>query len=138
MVHNGGADINFGHAVNKFLKFQLGASAVANIADAAGMLDTKAPFKDFGDSDEDGDDEDAFDDVDEPANSFVGFGRSSDTKKLIRRVGGLDARAKLTLWGLSLLAEKTTASGRFNANDLSYNGLGAKPSARHVGSRLQV
>ena len=79
-----------------------GASWISNIAEANGLQHT--------------------------GGSFSGFGESSTTEALQRRVPGVNGHIIVRYKKLNLNAEYVTATRAFDSSELSFNGQGAKPS----------
>lgn len=88
---------------------RFGTSYTSNIAESSGMQ---------------GDSSDSCD--------FVGFGQSSTTENLAKDVPGVDLYALVARNGYSFISEYTTATTKFDANDLSFNGEAAQPQALDV------
>lgn len=128
-MNNGGANIGYIFA-NKALKIESGASVIANIADSAGMQNTRAPFILFDNWIDEEELADDFDDVPEPiAGSFAGFGKTAASEILVHRVPGIDIYSKITLKDFSILGEYTGAIRAFDMDNLQFNEHGARPQA---------
>lgn len=134
-INNGG--VNIGYLFDSpSVKVEAGVGVIANIADAAGMQDTKAPFDLFDDwaELEDLDEEDiAFLEEYGPLEaSFAGFGKTASSELLVHRVPGLDLYTKITVQNFSILGEYTGAMRRFAIDNLEFNDVGARPQAYHI------
>lgn len=107
-INNGGINVGYRFAVQDKMTGDFGAGVIANMADSVGMQFTEmSPF-------------------------FNGFGGTGGTgnEMIVHRVPAYDLRGMVSLGGhVDLLAEYITASTRFNPNDLTMNGHGAKPRA---------
>lgn len=146
-INNGG--IKLGYVFNSpTLKIDTGASVIANIADSAGMQNTRAPFALFDDWTDALDEED-IEDLDEDdlealeeegisiAGSFAGFGKSRETEIIEHRVPALDVYNKLTIRGVNIYVEYTGATRSFHEDDLTFNNSGARPEAFNVEASYQ-
>ncbi|CAM4418196.1 MAG: hypothetical protein LEGION0398_MBIBDBAK_00362 [Legionellaceae bacterium] len=98
---------------NKNIKTDIGLDLVNNIADAQGMQNT-------GNKESNG--------------LYRGFAYSSDFERLVKRVPGAALHAKFGFGNYSIIGEYVTALKEFDQSNLSYNGLGAKPSAFNMES----
>lgn len=83
---------------------EVGASVLSNLADADGMQSTGNP-------------------------AFPGFGASASTEVIMHRVPGVGAHLNFSYGRHGFVAEYVGAVRRFNGNDLSFNGSGARPWA---------
>ncbi len=112
-INNYGADLGYlfdkGQASGDF-----GVSGIANVADSLGMqnngITNQAQFRGYG---------------------FAPTTNANATEDLIRRVPGFNVHGKLDIADWTFLGEVNTATSRFAAADMSYNGGGAKPAAAH-------
>lgn len=110
-VDNGG--INLGYRMKYgIFSGNFGGGYVANIADSQGMQDTGGS----------------------PSGVFGGFGSSSTgNEKIVHRVPAYNLRARMEIGDtIDLIGEYVGATTRFNPNDLSFNGRGARPEALHT------
>ena len=106
---NGGINVGYKGSHGKLnTNFTLGL--ISDLADAGGLQSTIAPGN-F---------------------PFTGFGVSRRAERLRHSVPGFDAHASLGYDRFTLLAEYVTATRAFNVFDLSFNGVGAKPSALNL------
>lgn len=64
-----------------------------------------------------------------PRGFFGGFGSWMNGSEAIENVPGFDAHLNLSIERFNFSVEWLTATGTFRSQDLSFNGLGAKPSA---------
>lgn len=111
-INNGGANLGLRLATANGLKSNVGISGVANVADSNGMQSNGLSG----------------------TNVFQGFAYGTDStpaEQLIRKVPGFNAYADLSNDKVYLNSEFAGATSSFNANDMTYNGHGAKPSAWH-------
>ncbi|PIQ44276.1 MAG: hypothetical protein COV52_07235 [Gammaproteobacteria bacterium CG11_big_fil_rev_8_21_14_0_20_46_22] len=106
-INNGGVDVGYNGKVGKFTA-NVGVSAVRNMADVDGMQDTGSSA------------------------AFTGFNQSSTAENIDHVVHAADVHTNLGYGNFTVLAEYLSALRRFSANDISYNGRGAKPSAYTV------
>jgi hypothetical protein len=90
---------------------EIGISYISSLNDAAGMQNN-------GSSPQSG--------------LFGGFGSVSNGNENVRKVSGLDAHLNLSIGRYTLMAEWVTALDAFRPQDLSYNGIGAKPQAGQI------
>lgn len=134
-INNGGVDVNYGVKEGN-LQVLIGGGFVHNVADASAMQNTAAPFVQFDDALElvEGDDGELDEEFAVGGTTFSGFGNTAggNVEALMHRVGAADAHVKFIFKSLSLYGEYTGALRRFDAIDLSFNDLGAKPSAFHL------
>ncbi|CAM4462174.1 MAG: hypothetical protein LEGION0398_MBIBDBAK_00082 [Legionellaceae bacterium] len=137
-INNGG--LNLSYLFNTpTLKVNTGIGIIANIADSAGMQNTRAPFvlfEDWAEAEEmDGEDSewDGSDIALEEA-SFAGFGKSEKMAILIHRVPGFDIYSHLTFKNITVKAEYTGAMRHFNPHNLSFNTEGARPQTYNIES----
>lgn len=107
-VDDGGVNVGYKHEGDR-VSFEIGAGAIADISDAQGFQSTGAPL-----------------------DTFQGFGYSSATEELSRRVPGANVHGELDLGKLSLVTEFVSATSSYAEENLSFNGKGAHPSAVHV------
>jgi hypothetical protein len=63
--------------------------------------------------------------------SFQGFGSNSG-ETLVHRVPGLDVHTLIAAGNFDVIAEYVTATTSFASNNMTFNGVGAKPSAFHT------
>ncbi len=135
-VDNGGGNIAYTFSV-PFFKLHTGASFISNIADAGGMQNTGPSTivsdagefvdNDFLDDDEEEDSE-AVDSG--PLTNFRGFGANESIQ---HRVPAWNGRAKLDMMVLpiSFYGEIVRPSRKFAVENMSFNDMGARPSAWH-------
>lgn len=138
-INNGGA--NAGYALNtRYFKLNAGASYLANIADSGGMQES-GPSTIVNVDGTLIDDEFITDDEDQefPTVTVPVFTGFSGNEKLVHRVPAADLRAKLVLHRLPvfILGEYNRATTTFAPSNLSYNTLGAQPSAWHIEAGLR-
>lgn len=100
-----GATLGYQFANNGF-SADFGVDVVNNIADAQGMQNT--------------------------GYNNIGFGSSAAFEKLVHRVPGAAIHGKFSVGQFAMTAEYTGATRRFDASNLSFNRLGAKPQAFNV------
>ena len=106
--HSGIGGVNAGYTIKAGpISGDLGLGYISSITDSTGMQDTGAtPFTTFG-----------------------GYASATNGTELIRKVPGVDLHGNLSVDRFSFTAEWVGASKRFRAEDLSFNGRGAKPQA---------
>lgn len=102
MTNEGGAGVGYKKTDGNH-PFQIGASYITNIADSEGMRDNGA------------------------ASGFEGF--NVDQHDLSHDVPAYDVYGSVGFNAFTLIGEYISATESFDANDLSYNGTGAKPRA---------
>lgn len=85
----------------------LGGGYISNIANAAGMQDTGVP----------------------PGTVFGGFGSVTNGSEFVRRVPAANIHANVSIDRYNFAAEWVGATESFRTQDLSFNGLPAKPQA---------
>lgn len=135
-INNGG--INIAYLFNSAnLKVETGVSVIANIADSAGMQNTKAPFALFDswaevDEFEDEDFEELEEEFGPLEASFAGFGKTAISEMLAYRVPGVDCYTKVTVRNFSIIGEYTGATRPFDIDNLQFNAFGARPQAYGV------
>ena len=95
------------HEDNWFV--EVGASYINNVTDANGMQSTSSP-----------------------ASRFSGFGASTASEVIQRRVPGVDVRGKIGYGPFIFMNEYTTTVRSFDPLDLTYNGHGARPYGYHA------
>ena len=108
IINQFGADTVY-HFVLGSANIGLGASVINNVSDSGGMQSTGLS-----------------------STEFQGFGEDSGNEAIRHKVPGADLRLDVNAHPIELIGEYTTATQAFNAQDLSYNGHGAQPSASHV------
>lgn len=141
-INNGGVSLGYAFKGTS-LKFETGVGVIANIADSAGMQNTRAPFVLFDnwtDADESGDEEFGDDDEEEEGPfplSFSGFGKTAETEIIEHRVPAIDAYVKMSAQNIGIYGEYTGATRSFDINDLSFNHHGARPQAFNIDASYQ-
>ncbi|MCL9683077.1 FlxA-like family protein [Legionella maioricensis] len=105
---SGVGGVNWGYNYDfRGLSGEIGASYISSIADAAGMQSTGA---DIG-------------------TTFGGFGSFTNGNEAVRKTQAADVHGNVSFDRFNLFAEWVGAVQRFRPQDLSFNGLGAKPQA---------
>lgn len=107
IINQFGADTVY-HFVLGSANIGLGGSLINNVSDSGGMQSTGLS-----------------------STEFEGFGEDSGSEVIRHKVPGADLRFDMNAHPIELIGEYTTATQAFNAQDLSYNGHGAQPSASH-------
>lgn len=102
---------NLGYTINSNgLTGDIGVGMIGTIADSQGMqLTGSAPYTTFG-----------------------GFGSPTNGNENIGRVSGLDLHANISFSRYSLTAEWVGATHAFSPQELSFNGVGARPQAAQL------
>jgi hypothetical protein len=108
-IDEGGFNVGYRYRAGP-IKATASTSFITNIADSAGMQNNGV----------------------DDANQFQGFGASSSTEQIQRRVPGLDIQGNISYGAYTWIAEYTGAVRHFDETDLSFNGHGAKPQAIHT------
>ncbi len=103
--------INWGYVIHTGrLSGDLGVGYLSSIDDAAGMQNTGSlPFTTFG-----------------------GFGSLTNGNEYVHKVPAFNAHGNISFDRYSLTAEWVGAANAFRAQDLSFNGKGAKPKAAQL------
>lgn len=104
-INNYGLDTGFKYKIDKFV-FNFGVSAVRNIADADAMQDTGGAV-----------------------NNFQGFSETPGAEKISHVVPGGDIHMNIGYSHFTLIGEFVSALKRFSAQNISFDGKGARPSA---------
>ncbi|STX50086.1 coiled-coil protein [Legionella busanensis] len=106
--HDGVGGVNLGYIFGEgdFLG-ELGAGLIGSLNDSQGMQINGSP----------------------PLTTFGGFGSPTNGSEYVKKVNGLNLHGNVSFDRYSLTAEWVGASKSFRAQDLSYNGRGAKPQA---------
>lgn len=108
---SGVGGVNIGHTFHKNGHIgEIGASYITNIADSNGMQNNGSA----------------------PGTTFGGFGSITNGSQLIRKVPAFDAHFSWSMDAYSITLEYVTATKAFRPMDLSFNGLGARPSAYNI------
>ncbi|KTD18017.1 LbtU family siderophore porin [Legionella jordanis] len=109
--HSGIGGANFGYTLKSDnIRGEIGASYISSITDSAGMQDNgSAPFTTFG-----------------------GFGSITNGNENVHRIPALGVHANMNIDRYNLTAEWVGVTQAFRAQDLSYNGHGAKPQAAQL------
>ncbi|KTC64756.1 coiled-coil protein (plasmid) [Legionella adelaidensis] len=97
----------FGH---NDLTGEIGASVISSIDDSTGMQDTGS----------------------QPGTTFGGFASLTNGNEAVRKIPGVGAHYNMSFDRYNFTAEWVGASSRFRAQDLSFNGRGARPQAGQV------
>ena len=108
LSQEGGANLGFKRSEGK-IPFEFGVSYVSNIADSQGMRDT------------------GYGSDDNSSSEFEGF--EVNGVELVHDVPGADIYGSIGVGKFTLIGEYVSATEAFDANDLSFNNEGAKPSA---------
>jgi len=108
----GGANFGYNYAINAF-KGEVGASYINSINDAGGMQDTNTGQGLFG-----------------------GFGSFANGSEAVRHTPAVDVHGNIRFDRYILTAEWVGATEAFRPQDLSYNGLGARPQAGQLEAGL--
>ena len=101
---SGGLNLGYTFSNSKF-SAELGASVISEINDAGGMQSTGAP----------------------PGTTFGGFGSSTNGTENVKKVPAVGVHGTLNVDRYNFTAEWVGTTTAFRPEDLSFNGLGAKP-----------
>ncbi len=106
--HSGVAGFNWGYTIKTAnVAGEIGASYIGTIADSRGLQGTgSAPFTTFG-----------------------GFGSPTNGSEAVGKVPGAGVHGSISFDRYNLTAEWVTSTKSFNAEDLSFNGHGARVQA---------
>lgn len=111
----GGSDafgVNWGYQFgNQSTSGEIGASYLSSINDSGGMQFTGSTLN---------------------SNNFGGFSSITNGNEAVKKIGGIGVHGSLSIDRFNLTAEWVGTTSRFRAQDLSFNGRGARPSAGQV------
>ncbi|MDP3705263.1 MAG: LbtU family siderophore porin [Legionellaceae bacterium] len=103
--------VNLGYIVDAFrATTEVGVSLISSLDDAGGMQSTGSI----------------------PRTTFGGFSSVTNGNENVHKTAGIDAHLVTSFDRYNITLEWASSLGRFNPNDLSYNGLGALPQAAQV------
>lgn len=120
-IDNGGFNFGYKFKCGDYFSGNVGASAIANVADSQGMQNNGFSVVPF-----------PLPIPPSPPLFFTGFGgvSNSGSEHLSHMVPGGDIRGLISIGkSIDLLAEYITAINRFSTSDATYNGHGARPQA---------
>ena len=100
----GGLNLGYTFSTSKF-SAELGVSAISEINDAGGMQSTGS----------------------NPGTTFGGFGSSTNGNEDVKKVPAVGVHGTLNIDRYNFTAEWVGTTSAFRPEDLSFNGLGAKP-----------
>lgn len=104
---SGVGGVNLGYTLgHENLRGELGVSYIGSMADAAGMQNTSANI-----------------------GTFAGFGSAFHGSEIVRKTQAMDVYGNIAYDRFNFAAEWVGAIEAFRDQDLSYNGMGAKPQA---------
>ncbi|STX27619.1 coiled-coil protein [Legionella beliardensis] len=106
--HDGVGGVNLGYVFGSGdIIGDIGGGLVGSLADSQGMQNNGSP----------------------PLTTFGGFGSPTNGTEQVRKIPGINLHGNVSFDRYSLTAEWVGASRAFRAQDLSFNGKGAKPQA---------
>jgi hypothetical protein len=105
-VHQYGFNLGTNYSKNEW-SGRVGASYTSNIAESVGMQGSGS----------------------DSGGTYSGFAETSTTEDLAKDVPGVDVYALATFRDYTLISEYTTATEKFDASDMTYNGQAAQPQA---------
>lgn len=109
--NSGAGGVNLGYILDVFhATSEIGASFISSLNDAGGMQFTGSV----------------------PGTTFGGFAVPINGSEAVYKVPGIGIHGSTSFDRYNLTAEWVTATGRFRAQDLSFNGVGAQPQAAQL------
>jgi len=108
-INEGGANLGFKYHFCSW-SFDIGASYISNIADAIGFQNNAAPTN----------------------VGFLGFGNTSLSEIIDHHVPGIDVHSNFSFGNYRLYLEYVDSLRSFAANNLNFNGEGARPESANI------